>query len=144
MTASAANTAASTVNLIQFKERGQGKVNAMHEMLLAAGSTVSYLDASIISVNDLYLPIWDSETKTVRNHIADHLLKGDVLILDEVEGASDEVLEAIGTLMDNRTLANIEVPSIKVVVVFVNGREERTKNIVEALRILGQTTVLED
>lgn len=145
MIASLANTTASNVNLIQIAEPGQGKVNAMEKELRDAGSSVSYLDASIIMVHDLYLPMWDDETKTVRYHVSDHILAGDVLILDGVDKASDDVLEAIGTLMDNRTLAGIEVPSVKVVVVFVNdGHTERTKNLVEALRILGQTVVLTD
>lgn len=143
-TSDLSNTAVSNVNLIHFKEPGQGKVTAMEEEMTAAGVSVSYLDTSIITVDDFYLPIWDNETKSIRNHISDHLLKCDLLILDEVEKASDAVLEAIGTLMDNRTLADIEVPSVKAVIVFVNGRTERTKNLVEALRILGQTTVMED
>lgn len=145
MTASSfANTDASNVNMIQLKESGTGQVNALEQEMIAAGVSVSYLDTSVITVDDLYLPIWDSETKTIRNHIADHLLKCDVLILDEVEKASDPVLEAIGTLMDNRTLADIEVPSVKLVVVFVNTLAEQSKTLVEALRILGQTFVIED
>lgn len=137
------NTDAANVNLIQFKERGRGTINGMMKELEAAGSNVSYLDASVITVDDLYLPMWDEDTKSVRYFVSDHILKGDVLILDETEDASDEVLEAIGTLMDNRTLGGVEVPALKAVVVFLNSGDERAKSIAEALRILGQTFVSE-
>ena len=46
------NTDAANVNLIQFKERGRGTINGMIEELEAAGSNVSYLDASVITVDE--------------------------------------------------------------------------------------------
>lgn len=138
-----ANTTAPNVNVIQFGERGHGQVNRMTQELTDAGAIVSYLDTSVIDATYFYLPIWDAETKTVVHQVPDHILKCDALILDEVEGASDEVLEAIGTLMDNRTLGGVEVPALKTVIVFLEKDSEKSKNIAEALRILGQTAVMD-
>lgn len=132
----------SNSNVIEYRVAGSGRIGSLERLLADAGLEASYLDASIITVHDFYLPMPDAETRKVRNVVSNHILKAEVLILDLVERASVDVLKVIGDLMETRTVGDVEVPNLSAIYIFVNGDSDRTSYVVQELMKKGATAVV--
>lgn len=98
-------------NIVVTTERGVGTVNILTNLLQSAGHSVAELPASIVTLSDL---VTDDHRASTR------ITSAEILIITEMQSASDNVFHALLKLIRERTILGTSTHTLETVIVVLH------------------------